>query len=947
MLSEADVRLEIDQCLKNKGWILSGDNKNVFAEKSTAVGRADYVLKTHNREKPIIIIEAKRKGKDLHKALEQARLYAQELKSPIAYASDGSTIKTLHLSNSKPLILNGEEVDQFLNESVALQYLHTNEYNTIGKKVIQSRKELINIFASANKELRKEGLQAGIERFSEFCNVLFLKIFSEEVELAEESGNNLHTSIPKEFRWDYFKNKDGDELLSYVNNVVLNHFQKEYGNDIFTPLQVENPVILKRIIDNLDPLSLVDTNSDIKGDAFEYFLKSYLANQNKDLGEYFTPRHIVKTLVKLVNPKFGETIYDPFCGTGGILIESFKHIYNKMPRNENTIQQLKRHTIYGAEITKNAKITKMNMILTGDGHNNITRQDSLKNPSKQKHDIVVTNMPFSLGVYSEYSGLYELGSSNGNALCVEHCFNAINSKSGNPRIAMIVPEGILFDKKFTKLREFIYKNSCVKNIVSLPSGSFKPYTDVKASILYLTNVHKSRTAQQSVFHYTVKNDGYTLNTKREKKAGESDLDLFMSFNGIENRDDLLHIGFNKLDMETIKKNNYISIPNPYRKFEFNNSFKQIALGNAIEELKTRNNINAPVWCVTNDKGFIPTKERFKEQVASDNTEKYKIVLPQGFAYNPSRVNVGSIAFNDSINTGCISPMYVVFKISNKKLLNEQYLYWILQSEHFQKQIKNFAFGSIRQTVSFKDFCKIVIPVPTIDAQELISSELDSYQKIIDSAKQIIDNWKPYIKIEQFEYKKIGDYINFKQVGIVKSSEKQNKSYTYPYVKMDAIGYNGELELSNLTHVEASQEDVENYTLIRGDFLFNTRNSAELVGKCAIFEGENKKYLFNNNILRIRFNQNLIAQYVCYYLNSSTGKNILVNLVKATTNVAAIYQNELLLLSIPVPPVCVQQKIVDQLKTERKMIDSQKEIITFFQAKIDNKLNSIFTNQKNH
>jgi type I restriction enzyme M protein len=230
MLSEADIRLEIDEALKNKGWILSGQNKNVFTEKSSRVGRVDYILKPKDRENPLVIIEAKKKGKDLNAALKQAQRYAEHFKSPIAYATDGSTIKTIHLSNLKPLILNGEEIDEFVSESLALQFLYTNEYNTIGKQVIKSRKELINIFASANKELRKEGLQAGIERFGEFCNILFLKIFSEEEDTRYEQGIDLR--IPREFNWNYFKNKDGHELLFYVNDTVLKHFQKEYGTDI-------------------------------------------------------------------------------------------------------------------------------------------------------------------------------------------------------------------------------------------------------------------------------------------------------------------------------------------------------------------------------------------------------------------------------------------------------------------------------------------------------------------------------------------------------------------------------------------------------------------------------------------------------------------------------------------------------------------------------------------
>lgn len=80
MLSEADVRLEIDEALKNKGWNLSGKEKNVFTEKSSSAGRADYILKPQDRENPLVIIEAKRKGKDLNEALKQAQRYAEQFK---------------------------------------------------------------------------------------------------------------------------------------------------------------------------------------------------------------------------------------------------------------------------------------------------------------------------------------------------------------------------------------------------------------------------------------------------------------------------------------------------------------------------------------------------------------------------------------------------------------------------------------------------------------------------------------------------------------------------------------------------------------------------------------------------------------------------------------------------------------------------------------------------
>jgi len=731
-------------------------------------------------------------------------------------------------------------------------------------------------------------------------------------------------------------------LLSYVNDTVLKHFQEEYGADIFTPLQIKNPIILKRIIDSLDPLSLVDTNSDIKGDAFEYFLKAYLAKQHKDLGEYFTPRHIVKTLIKLVNPKFGETVYDPFCGTGGMLIEAFKHIYNKMPRNEKTLQQLRRETIYGSEITKNAKITKMNMILTGDGHNNILRQDSLKNPSKKKYDVIITNMPFSLGNYDEYSGLYKLGSSNSNSLCIEHCFDAIDSNSGNPRIGMVIPEGILFDSKYTKLREYIYKNSYVKDIVSLPPGTFKPYTDVRTSILYLTRIKQNNQTQKSVWHFTVKNDGYTLNTKRQKKEGENDLDLFLSFHDMEDESKLLNLGFNKLNMEEVKNNNYVSMPNQYKKFEFNSKFETLELKEFIEEIIVRNDINAPVWSVTNKNGgsFIPQNEVFKEKVASDNTENYKLVKYNYFAYSPPRINVGSIALNLSKQIGCVSPIYAVFKVRDESKLNTKYFYWLLQSQQFKNQINSFAFGSVRQTLNFDDFCRITIPLPNIDEQQETVEELDSYQRIIDGLKQAIDNWKPYIEIGK-EYKivklneickKITDGSHNPPIALRKGKPMLSG--------VNIAGFEIIFDPNKIRYISEEEFERENKRtdVSTGDVLLSIVGT---IGKTAVVQASYPKFTLQRSVAVIKCDDKFIYNYyLMYFFHSKQAQHYFINQSKATTQ-SGIYLKELKEMSISLPPLNVQKQIVAKLETERTMIEANKETIKLFEEKLKTKLNSLW------
>ena len=186
---ETDVRVQVDERLKNLGWLLSGSKKNVFleqpktdSEKSKLNGkRPDYVLYENGKDTPLIVIETKKAGLNINSALEQGTRYAEALNAPIVFATDGVFYKSLHTISKKPLVLNGEEVDELIRELTAIQYLNSGSYelDTIPKQVQLSRQELIGIFDEANNSLRVEGLRAGIERFSEFANILFLKLFSE------------------------------------------------------------------------------------------------------------------------------------------------------------------------------------------------------------------------------------------------------------------------------------------------------------------------------------------------------------------------------------------------------------------------------------------------------------------------------------------------------------------------------------------------------------------------------------------------------------------------------------------------------------------------------------------------------------------------------------------------------------------------------------------------
>jgi len=240
------------------------------------------------------------------------------------------------------------------------------------KKKEYTREELIKVFKESNDLLRKEGLREGSERFTEFSNILFLKYLSEMEVKKEKEGKKL--TIDKNKRWDKIKTKPEDEIIDFVNDTVFTHISKKYADEknIFeNRLLIDNGKTLKTIVDKISEITLLDAEFEVSGDAFEYFLKTAITLGN-DLGEYFTPRHIIDLIIDLINPKIGEKIYDPACGTGGFLISCFDKLKKDISDDdEDNLEKLQKETLYGTELTNTYKIAKMNMILRGDGHNNI------------------------------------------------------------------------------------------------------------------------------------------------------------------------------------------------------------------------------------------------------------------------------------------------------------------------------------------------------------------------------------------------------------------------------------------------------------------------------------------------------------------------------------------------------------------------------------------------
>lgn len=976
---EAETRILIDRNLEHLGWKLSGKDQNVFYEqpksedekKKLGGKRPDYVLYSKESDRPLIVIEAKKKGSRIDTALEQGIHYARAINAPLVFATDGVFCKAFHTDANRPPLLNGEEVDEFIREALALRYLTSYEVNTVSPKVQYDRKELIRIFDEANNMLRGEGLRAGIERFGEFANILFLKLISESEQAKKERGET--TKFDMACSWDAIKQIPYSTRIEYINKTVYDKLNALYGTDIFTPLQIRDTSILKEIMDKLDPLMLTDVDSDVKGDAFEYFLKASTATKN-DLGEYFTPRHIVKTMVRLVNPKIGEKIYDPFCGTGGFLIESFRYIERNIDsRNPELRRILREDTIYGNEITNTARITKMNMILAGDGHSNIHMKDSLANPTyldliehdkdgnivrdkdgniqysseyRGLYDVVITNMPYSQR--TKHGSLYDLPSTNGDSICVQHCMKAINSAAPDGRMALVVPEGFLFRKDLTKTREYLLNHCQLQSIISLPQGVFLPYTGVKTDIIYATKVNqkiKPSEQKKDFWYFDVKSDGYTLDNHRRKLDTTSDLSKYEEYRKLDKDQmaDMLKVGFEKIPLDKVRQNSSILVGSRYRTLEkANANHPMVQLGDGelfhICSGGTPSSSVPEYWngnvswitladlpaenCITE----IKTTERTISEAGLNNSNAK--LLPVETVIVSTRATIGRIGIARTqlaTNQG-----FKNIIIKRPDVILPKYLAYMLTAK--VDTMKHLASGATFKEISKENFCTIQIPLLPIDQQRSVVNELDGYQNIVSGAQNILRNYMPSVSpCNEYRTDSLGNLFG----PVLDSIDPSSQNGTVCYIGLENI-VSGTGEFTGC--LENRYENIKSLKRVfkEGDILFGKLRPALNKVAVATFDG-----ICSTDIIVLRAKRkDILSEYYAVLLRGADFNKTVLNGVSGG-QLPRVDLNYLMDIPVKVVPIEEQQQSVDSFRTEKDMMDSAKQIISVFSEKIDRRIKGIW------
>ena len=512
MESEADARHNrIDPWLTSLGW--EGQGGTITRERAalererTAHLRADYFLYLNGRAGCVSIVEAKKKDIHLDKALEQALDYAKTLRnvgSPVTtvFATDGIATRAAWHDGS-PLQINGEEVRELLPPRVIQQFLEAGTPHLVRGEVPRNSQAMVDLFKRASRVLRREGI-INLDALVEFSHLLFIKILTE---LYDEGQRSTEPQV----RWATLAAKAGDNLLADYRQAVDTMRQHYAGT--FSETKIQNATTLDQLVQLVDGWSFVDAPADIKGEAYEYFLREY--NKGKSpLGQHFTARHIIRAMVALLDPKYNETIYDPFCGTAGMLIEALQSIRRANP-DKGLDDTLSKYTCFGGEISQSAQTAKMNMILAGDGNSGIARIDSLSPEAAREHhgkrDVVLTNIPFSTNE--------ELG-------YIRHCLQSVKT-SPLGRFAIIVPERFLDSEnpQYVALRRELVQQWNIRRVVSLPREVFRGITSAKTSFIYA--IRGDGTGNPNVPYFAVENDGLTKATRRMPLSGRNDLDRLL------------------------------------------------------------------------------------------------------------------------------------------------------------------------------------------------------------------------------------------------------------------------------------------------------------------------------------------------------------------------------------------------------------------------------------
>lgn len=365
-------------------------------------------------------------------------------------------------------------------------------------------------------------------------------------------AENHRFQIPERCLWDDVRSKT--ENVGQVLVYAFREIEKAnpdtlygiFGNSPWTNKQKIPDSVLIELVEHFSSkqLSNAAVKPDVFGDAYEYLIKRFADLSNKKAGEYYTPRSVVKLMVDILDPKEGETVYDPACGTGGMLIEVIEHV-----KRAGGNPQLLWGKLFGQEkVLTTSGIARMNLLLHGIEDFKIVKEDTLRNPAffegdkLAQFDCVIANPPFSLENWGEETWLADrygrntLGGvppkKNADWAWVQHMYKSMDSKSG--RIAVVLPQGSLFRSGAEgRIRQAFLEKDLVECVIGMAPNLF--YGTGLAPCIIILRAKKSTERAGKVLMINAETffrRGRNQNTLESEQVSEI-IKLYSAFRSVE------------------------------------------------------------------------------------------------------------------------------------------------------------------------------------------------------------------------------------------------------------------------------------------------------------------------------------------------------------------------------------------------------------------------------
>jgi type I restriction enzyme M protein len=401
------------------------------------------------------------------------------------------------------------------------------------------------------------GISNPLSVIEQFTYLLFIRRLDERQLLEEKKANTVGIPIKneiftleqKELRWSSFKNKDPEAMFEVftkptVGDMTVFDHMKQVGDSagVFAEFMskasfiIATPRLLDQVVQLIDKINMKDR--DTKGDLYEYMLsKTATAGTN---GQFRTPRHIIKMMVDMTQPKKDDVICDPSTGTAGFLVaagEYFRDNHDDFFLDKDFREHFNNEMFNGVEIDSTmVRIGAMNLQLHGIENPNLIKNDALSESAgdlRNKYSLVLANPPFkgSLDYDAVENSILKMVKSKKTELLFLGLMLRMLKTGG--RAAVIVPDGVLFGSSnaHKQIRQELIENHKLDAVISMPSGVFKPYAGVSTAVLFFTKTGTGGT--DKVWFYDMTADGYSLDDKRNEIKDNDIPDLLNRYHNIK------------------------------------------------------------------------------------------------------------------------------------------------------------------------------------------------------------------------------------------------------------------------------------------------------------------------------------------------------------------------------------------------------------------------------